>query len=164
MVPRSIHVNKVIGLVLVLTTLVGCGSSRNLVYRQNTVIGLEVSANPEGTSGKAVFGYDRESNAVVPKKLKGDGTTAGQDAMSAISVSHISIGFLEANCIFEAFATGDAATSLAKNHKAGKNVNGNGDGTLDAFLSGTQARSKEGQPAAGENNVSRCSKKNSLGN
>lgn len=126
--PKSVYVSSGLCILLMGITLQGCGNSKNLVYRQNTVIGLEVSANPEGTSGKAVLGYDRETNAVVPKKLKIDGETSGQEAMSAISISNVHIGFLEANCIYEAFATGDAAVNLAKNR-----------GQLHGFLQGATA-------------------------
>ncbi len=135
--PKSVCVGSGFCLLLMLITLTGCGNSKNLVYRQNTVIGLEVSANPEGTSGKAVLGYDRETNAVVPKKLKSNGETSGQEAMSAISISHVHIGFLEANCIYEAFATGDAAVNLAENR-----------GQLHGFLQGTETGVKSSSSSA----------------
>ncbi len=127
------------GLVLILLAPLGCSQSKNLVYRQNTVIGLEVSANPEGTSGKAVFGYDRETNAVVPKKPKAEGgelQTGGMEAMSTISISHIQIGFVEASCIYEAFATGDAANDLAANPQS-----------MNDFLSGSGMGQNANHPA-----------------
>ncbi len=150
MSPKSVYVGSGLCLLAMLITLTGCGNSKNLIYRQNTVIGLEVSANPEGTSGKAVLGYDRETNAVVPKKMKSDGKTAGQEAMSSISISHVKIGFLEADCVFEAFASGQAANNLAENRER-----------LGGFLKGTGAdtnsnsSSKSNQDTA---SIPKCSK------
>ncbi|QPJ62239.1 MAG: hypothetical protein G3M70_10300 [Candidatus Nitronauta litoralis] len=145
MSPKSVYVGSGLCLLAMLVTLSGCGNSKNLVYRQNTVIGLEVSANPEGTSGKAVLGYDRETNAVVPKKMKSGGETAGQEAMSAVSISHVQIGFLEANCIYEAFATGDAAVNLAENK-----------GKLHGFLQGATTNNNSGSSTNSDQSAERA--------
>lgn len=122
MIPNKALVFNFLGFLIVSLLVSACTTnSSNLVYRQSTVIGLDIQANPEGTSGKAVLGYDREVNAYVPKKPKvigGKLSTQGQEAMSAISVSAVEIGFLEATRISESFATGDAAQALASKPNA----------------------------------------------
>lgn len=152
MSPKSVYVGSSLCLLAMLITLTGCGNSKNMIYRQNTVIGLEVSANPEGTSGKAVLGFDRETNAVVPKKMTASGETGGQEAMSSISVSHVKIGFLEADCVYEAFASGQAATNLAENRAR-----------LGGFLEGTGAVVDQNSPAKSKQDaasIPKCSGSN----
>ncbi len=101
-----------LGLALVLPVF-GCSDTNYLVYRQSTIIGMDVEATPSQTNPKVKleFGYDRESDAYVPQKREGKGKAYGE-AMSIISKSHIEIGFLEGNEIHEHFATGEAANRL----------------------------------------------------
>ncbi len=104
-----------LGLALVLSVF-GCTDTNYLVYRQSTIIGMDVEATPSQTNPKVKleFGYDRESDAYVPQKRKEKDGAYGE-AMSIISKSYVEIGFLEGNEVHEHFATGKAANRLTCN-------------------------------------------------
>ncbi|MDJ0850262.1 MAG: hypothetical protein QNK04_17970 [Myxococcota bacterium] len=102
---------------LVLTT--GCHAT-HLVYVHNASLGLDVAVSTEGTQ-RLVFGYDRDTYALVPVKTVPSETTPGgatgqakkYDAMSLTAVSHVRADGL-AEVRFDHFvSTGEAAKKLA---------------------------------------------------
>lgn len=86
--------------------LAGCQAS-HLVYVHETSVGMDVAVSTEGT-GRMVFGYDRDTYSIVPRK--GD----GKDAMALVSMSCIRAHGLD-DVDFRHFVTsGKAAVNLAK--------------------------------------------------
>lgn len=88
--------------------LSGCQAT-HLAYVSETSMGIDVALSVDSSTGRVVFGYDRNNFALVPRK--GD----GEDAMSLVSTSCIySEGLNEVN-FTHLVASGDAAKRLAKN-------------------------------------------------
>ncbi len=61
--------------------LCGCEAT-HLAYVHETTLGVDVAVSTQGT-GRIVFGYDRDTYSIVPRK--GD----GQDAMTLVSLGCI---------------------------------------------------------------------------
>lgn len=89
--------------------LTGCQAT-HLVYVHGTTVGLDVTASTEGT-GRLVFGYDRETFALIPRKKDND------DAMSLAAVSCVYAKGLDKVQFNHFVSTGNAATSIMKNDK-----------------------------------------------
>jgi hypothetical protein len=89
--------------------LCGC-TTKHLVYVHDTSIGIDVAASTEGT-GRLMFGYDRDTYAIVPRK-QGDG-----DAMTLVSMSCVyAKGISKVN--FNHFvSSGKAAKNIAKSEE-----------------------------------------------
>lgn len=86
--------------------LTGCQAT-HLVYVHETSFGMDVAVSTEGT-GRMVFGYDRDTYSIVPRK--GD----NQDAMALVSMSCIYAHGLD-DVEFKHFvSSGQAAVNLAK--------------------------------------------------
>ncbi len=86
--------------------LSGCQAT-HLVYVHGTTLGLDVAATTEGT-GRLVFGYDRDTFALIPRKKD------NEDAMSLAAVSCIYAKGLDDVQFNHLVSTGNAATSIMK--------------------------------------------------
>jgi len=98
---------------LVPALLGGCLAT-HLLYVSDTVLGIDVAASAEGT-GHLIFGYDRETFALVPRKE--DAQTDAKhrfDAMSLAAVSCVYADGLEAVRFNHFIATGQSAKYVAK--------------------------------------------------
>ncbi len=87
--------------------LSGCMIAKHLVYVHGTTLGLDVAATTEGT-GRLVFGYDRDTFALIPRKKD------NEDAMSLAAVSCIYAKGLDDVQFNHLISTGEAATSIMK--------------------------------------------------
>ena len=58
---------------LLSSLLCGC-PAKHLVYVHDTSIGIDVAASTEGT-GRLMFGYDRNTFTIVPRKSDGEAMT-----------------------------------------------------------------------------------------
>lgn len=70
-----------VGFICILLT--GCMNAKHLVYVHTTTVGIDVAASTETATGRMVFGYDRDTFALVPRKKN------NEDAMSLAAVSCI---------------------------------------------------------------------------
>lgn len=104
--------------------LSGCGEATHLAYVHETSLGLDVAVSTEGT-GRLVFGYDRDTYAIVPR------IAAGQDAMTLTSLGCIYASGLDDVQFKHFVSSGDAAKKIAKNPTTLKQINQaiNGGGT-----------------------------------
>lgn len=89
--------------------LTGCQAT-HLIYVHGTTVGLDVAASTEGT-GRLVFGYDRDTFAIIPHK----NGNKESDAMSLAAVSCIYAWGLDDVQFKHFVSTGEAATKLVKN-------------------------------------------------
>lgn len=106
-------------LILAAAGLAGCSTPSHLVFHQSAVIGADISANTTSGQLNVSMGYDRQTSAIVPKTqanaIEPPGvTTEKNEAMSAISASKVTIKGIGEYEVNEQFATGQAATNLAK--------------------------------------------------
>lgn len=85
--------------------LLGGCQVTHLLYVNDTVLGIDVAASAEGT-GHLVFGYDRETFALVPRKEEADGKS---DAMSLAAVSCVYADGLQEVRFNHFVATGQSA-------------------------------------------------------
>lgn len=94
--------------------LCGC-PAKHLVYVHDTSIGIDVAASTEGT-GRLMFGYDRDTFAIVPRKSDGE-------AMTLVSFGCVyAKGLSDVN--FNHFvSSGKAAKNIAKSEQGLKNIN-----------------------------------------
>ncbi|MDP3282199.1 MAG: hypothetical protein Q8M57_14350 [Nitrosomonas sp.] len=96
--------------------LTGCQAT-HLVYVHGTTVGLDVSASTEGT-GRLVFGYDRDTFAIVPRTSD----QAESDAMSLAAVSCVYAWGLD-DVQFQHFvSTGKTAISIVQDDQALKKI------------------------------------------
>lgn len=95
---------------LICLLLSGCMTPTHLVYVHGTTVGLDVAASTEGT-GRLVFGYDRDTFAIIPHK----NNNKESDAMSLAAVSCIYAWGLDDVQFKHFVSTGEAATKLVKN-------------------------------------------------
>lgn len=95
--------------------LLGGCQVTHLLYVNDTVLGIDVAASAEGT-GHLVFGYDRETFALVPRKEDAEETDPKHrfDAMSLAAVSCVYADGLEDVRFNHFIATGDSAGHVAK--------------------------------------------------
>lgn len=102
-----------------LFVLAGC-SNAHLVYVHEAVAGISVTpVNPSSGTSKFVFGYDRETYALIPKKSEND------DAMSLTAVSRVYARGLDEVQFGHVVATGNAAKAIAKRPDALKEAKSN---------------------------------------
>lgn len=110
-------------LALVLASLLpGCATPSHLVFHQCTSIGVDASANADTGQVHVAFGYDRQTNTLIPKtetiNEHDDPTAPEQEAMSVISASEVKVKWLGLHEVTEQFATGKAARNLARDPQA----------------------------------------------
>ncbi len=92
----------------------GCANPSHLVFYQSTILGVDVATNAQGGTVHATLGYDRQTNAFIPKTINKDDNGKDQiEAMSLISKTDVDVEWLLIQQIHERFATGDAAVNLA---------------------------------------------------
>ncbi len=89
--------------------LLGGCQVTHLLYVNDTVLGIDVAASAEGT-GHLLFGYDRETFALVPRKEEAD----GNDAMSLAAVSCVYADGLQEVRFNHFVATGESAAFVVK--------------------------------------------------
>ncbi|WP_297326015.1 hypothetical protein [Nitrosomonas sp.] len=89
--------------------LSGCQAT-HLVYVHGTTVGLDVAASTEGT-GRLVFGYDRDTFALIPHK-NDDGKEP--DVMSLAAVSCVYAWGLDDVQFRHFVSTGTAAINIVK--------------------------------------------------
>lgn len=99
--------------------LAGCATPSHLVFHQSTSIGADAAANVDTGQVHVAFGYDRQTNTLIPKtKTTNERGEPEQEAMSVISASEVKIKWLGLHEVTEQFATGHAARSLAQDPRA----------------------------------------------
>ena len=131
-------------LVLASVLAVGGCEARQLYISHDTVIGLNASVNTERTSGKLLFGYDRQFGVLIPKSVDVGESKDGEsrEAMSVLSCSQVRVDGITLARFVEHLATGEAAknfaTALAENPSE---VNL---GFFDCFESPTGAEQNQG--------------------
>ena len=91
--------------------LTGCMNAKHLVYVHGTTMGLEVAASTETATGRMVFGYDRDTFALVPRKKD------NEDAMSLAAVSCIYARGLNEVQFRHFVSTGNTAIDIAQDRK-----------------------------------------------
>ncbi|MCK5353837.1 MAG: hypothetical protein KAJ63_01860 [Methyloprofundus sp.] len=96
-------------------TLYGCGNATHLIYGHDTSLGMDIAASTEGT-GRLVFGYDRDTFAIVPRKGE------NKDAMTLTSLGCVYIDGLEEIRFNHFVSTGKAAESIAASAKGLKDI------------------------------------------
>ncbi len=96
----------------------GCTNPSHLVFQQKTTFGVDASTDT--TSGRVHVdaGYNRETNAFVPRTKVIGPNGEEREAMSTISLSEIKVKFLGSHEVNEQFATGEAAQLMADNPDA----------------------------------------------
>ena len=92
--------------------LSGCMNAKHLVYVHGTTLGLDVAATTEGT-GRLVFGYDRDTFALIPRKKD------NEDAMSLAAVSCIYAKGLDDVQFNHLISTGEAAKRFYQTSQVG---------------------------------------------
>jgi hypothetical protein len=95
--------------------LCGCEAT-HLAYVHETNLGLDVAVSTEGT-GRIVFGYDRDTYAIVPRK----GT--GLDAMTLTSLGCIYASGLDEVSFNHFVSSGTAAINIANSPVILKQLN-----------------------------------------
>jgi hypothetical protein len=88
----------------------GC-EAKNLVYVQDTVLGIDASVSMEGPQ-KLQLGFARDTFALVPKRREESGKG---EAMSVAAFSLYTYTFLAEFSFNQFIATGKAASQLATN-------------------------------------------------
>ncbi len=103
--------------------LCGCGyvngilpEATHLVYVHETSLGLDVAASTDGT-GRFMFGYDRDTYALVPRKAK------GKDAVTLTTFGCIYAAGLDDVQFNQFVSSGEAAKNIAKDSDALKRIN-----------------------------------------
>ena len=91
--------------------LSGCQAT-HLVYVHGTTMGLDVAASTQGT-GRFVFGYDRDTYALIPR-ISNDAESKSSDAMSLAAVSCIYAKGLDDVQFRHFVSTGEAAVEVAQ--------------------------------------------------
>jgi len=89
--------------------LSGCQAT-HLVYVHGTTMGLEVAASTETATGRLVFGYDRETFALIPRKKD----KQESDAMSLAAISCIYAQGLDDVQFKHFVSTGETAKNIVK--------------------------------------------------
>jgi len=86
-------------------------NAKHLVYVHTTTLGIEATASTETTSGRMVFGYDRDTFALVPRKKD------NEDAMSLAAVSCIYAQGLNEVQFRHFVSTGKTAIDIAQDRE-----------------------------------------------
>ncbi len=94
--------------------LLGGCQATHLLYVSDTVLGIDVAASAEGT-GHLIFGYDRDTFALVPRKEEAQAEVQNDrfDAMSLAAVSCVYVDGLQEVRFNHFVATGDSAKYVA---------------------------------------------------
>ncbi|MGR9045809.1 MAG: hypothetical protein ACU83N_10965 [Gammaproteobacteria bacterium] len=95
--------------------LYGCEAT-HLAYVHETTLGMDVAVSTEGT-GRLVFGYDRDTYAIVPRKGE------GLDAMTLTSMGCIYASGLDEVSFNHFVSSGAAAINIAKSQATLKQLN-----------------------------------------
>ncbi len=95
--------------------LCGCEAT-HLAYVHETSVGIDVAVSTEGT-GRLVFGYDRDTYAIVPRK------SDGKDAMTLTALGCIYAKGLDEVHFDHFVSSGDAAKNIAKSPDTLKKIN-----------------------------------------
>lgn len=104
---------------MLVSLLAGCSTPSHLVFHQSTSIGADASTNTNTGQVHVAFGYDRQTNTVIPKtKTVNDNGEPEHEAMSVVSASEVKIKWLGLHEVTEQFATGTAARNLARDPRA----------------------------------------------
>ncbi len=99
--------------------LAGCASPSHLVFHQSSSVGADASANTDTGQVHVAFGYDRQTNTIIPKTdTSNDFGEREKEAMSVISASEVKVKWLGLHEVTEQFATGRAARNLARHPAA----------------------------------------------
>lgn len=97
----------------------GCSTPSHLVFHQSTSVGADVAANADTGHVHVSFGYDRQTNTLIPKtSTVNDYGEPEHEAMSVVSASEVRIKWLGLHEVTEQFATGAAARNLARDPRA----------------------------------------------
>lgn len=97
----------------------GCTTPSHLVFHQSTSVGVDVAGNADTGHVHVAFGYDRQTNTLIPKtSTVNDNGEPEQEAMSAISAGQVKVKWLGLHEVTEQFATGAAARNLARDPRA----------------------------------------------
>jgi hypothetical protein len=96
-----------------------CTTPSHLVFHQSTSVGADVAANADTGHVHVSFGYDRQTNTLIPKtSTVNDNGEPEHEAMSVVSASEVKIKWLGLHEVTEQFATGVAARNLARDPRA----------------------------------------------
>lgn len=101
-------------ILLALAASLGACRPTHLVYVYEADVGIDVAYSTEGT-GKLLFGYDRDTYAIVPQKK-------GEEIMALSAVSQVKATGLEALDFSHFIATGAAAKSVAEDSVGMKKI------------------------------------------
>ena len=100
--------------------LSSCSTPSHLAFYQSSVVGADVAADTSTGQVHVALGYDRQTNALVPKSTVTGHDANGQpdqteksEAMSTLSASKVGIKSFGAHEVDEQFATGAAAVNIA---------------------------------------------------
>ena len=106
---------KFLGLLLAALTLAACEANQ-LYIAHDTVLGLNANVNSARTSGKLVFGYDRQFGTLIPKSVdvEEDQAGNGREAMAVLACSDVGVDGIFLTRFVEHLATGQAARNFAK--------------------------------------------------
>jgi|GEM_PF-784839 len=106
---------KLLGLILAALTLAACEANQ-LYIAHDTVLGLNANVNSARTSGKLVFGYDRQFGTLIPKSVDvEEGQTGNErEAMAVLACSDVGVESIFLTRFVEHLATGQAARNFAK--------------------------------------------------
>lgn len=94
--------------------LLGCKAT-HLAYVHETSLGIDVAVSTEGT-GRLVFGYDRDTYAIVPRK------SDGKEAMTLTALGCIYAQGLNEVHFDHFVSSGDAAIKIAKSPETLKKI------------------------------------------
>ena len=142
---------KPLGLLLAALTLAACDANQ-LYIAHDTVLGLNANVNSARTSGKLVFGYDRQFGTLIPKSVSVEedqnGSSKGREAMAVLACSDVGVDGIFLTRFVEHLATGQAARNFAKElADSPDNVNL---GFFQCFDAGTPEDSDTGDSSAPE--------------
>lgn len=120
--------------------LSGCMNAKHLVYVHGATLGLDVAASTQAGTGRLVFGYDRDTFAIIPRK------NDNEDAMSLAAVSCIYAKGLNDVQFRHFVSTGKTAINIAQDSETlgeitdiiqGSGVNCSKSGGNNAINTGT---------------------------
>ncbi len=144
---------KPLGLILAALTLAACDANQ-LYIAHDTVLGLNANVNSARTSGKLVFGYDRQFGTLIPKSVDiekdQNGNSKGREAMAVLACSDVGVDGIFLTRFVEHLATGQAARNFAK--ELAKEPDDVNLGFFQCFDAGTQAASDTSDTNASETN------------
>ncbi|SET50768.1 hypothetical protein SAMN05216326_13154 [Nitrosomonas marina] len=132
---------KLLGTCVMSFLLAGCMNAKHLVYVHTSTLGLEVAASVETTTGRMVFGYDRDTFALIPRKKE------NEDAMSLAAISCIYAQGINEVQFRHFVSTGNTAIDIAQDEKALEDIKKSIQGGSLSCLPGNA-----GSPSVNSNN------------